>query len=35
MAGMTRVYSFPAYLLLITVAILPGPILIMLTKFAL
>jgi hypothetical protein len=32
MAGMSRIYSFPAYLLLIAVAILPGPILILLSK---
>ena len=32
MAGMSRLYSFPAYLLLIAVAILPGPILVMLSK---
>ncbi len=32
MAGMSRLYSFPAYLLLIAVAILPGPILILLSK---
>ncbi len=33
MAGMSRLYSFPLYLLLISVAILPGPILIMLSKY--
>ena len=33
MAGMSRLYSFPMYLLLISVAILPGPILVMLSKF--
>lgn len=32
MAGMSRLYSFPAYLLLISVAILPGPIVVMLSK---
>jgi hypothetical protein len=29
MAGMSRLYSFPKYLLLIAVAILPGPLLVM------
>jgi hypothetical protein len=33
MAGMCRLYSFPRYLLLISVAILPGAILVMLSKF--
>ena len=33
LAGMSRLYSFPKYLLLIAVAILPGPILIMASKF--
>jgi hypothetical protein len=33
LAGMSRLYSFPKYLLLISVAVLPGPILIMLSKF--
>lgn len=33
MAGMSRLYSFPAYLLLISVAILPGPIVVMLSKY--
>jgi len=32
MAGMSRLYSFPAYFFLISVAILPGPALIMLSK---
>jgi hypothetical protein len=32
MAGMCRLYSFPGYLLLIAVAILPGPILVMLSS---
>ncbi|MDH3411653.1 MAG: hypothetical protein OEM98_04115 [Gammaproteobacteria bacterium] len=32
MAGMSRLYSFPTYLLLISVAILPGPIVVMLSK---
>jgi len=32
MAGMSRLYSFPKYLLLIAVAILPGPILVMLSN---
>ncbi len=32
MAGMSRLYSFPLYFLLISVAILPGPILVMLSK---
>ena len=34
MAGMSRLYVFPRYLLLVSIAILPGPILILLTKFA-
>ncbi len=33
LAGMSRLYSFPKYLLLISVAILPGPILITLSNF--
>jgi hypothetical protein len=33
MAGMCRLYSFPKYFFLILVAILPGPILVMLLKF--
>lgn len=33
MAGMSRLYSFPIYFFLISVAILPGPILVMLSKF--
>lgn len=33
MAGMSRLYTFPRYLSLISVAILPGPILIMLAKY--
>ena len=33
MAGMSRLYSFPMYVFLISVAILPGPILVMLSKF--
>jgi len=33
LAGMSRLYSFPKYLLLIAVAILPGPILITASKF--
>jgi len=33
LAGMSRLYSFPKYLLLIAVAILPGPVLITLSKF--
>jgi len=33
LAGMSRLYSFPKYLLLVSIAILPGPILIMLSKF--
>jgi len=33
MAGMSRLYSFPRYILLISVAILPGPILVTLSKF--
>jgi hypothetical protein len=32
MAGMSRLYSFPLYVFLISVAILPGPILVMLFK---
>ncbi len=32
MAGMSRLYPFPWYFLLISVAILPGPIVVMLTK---
>lgn len=32
MAGMSRLYSFPKYFFLISVAILPGPILFMLSK---
>lgn len=32
MAGMSRLYSFPMYFFLISIAILPGPILIMLSK---
>jgi hypothetical protein len=32
MAGMCRLYSFPRYLLLLTVAILPGPVLVMLSN---
>lgn len=32
MAGMSRLYSFPMYFFLISVAILPGPILFMLSK---
>lgn len=31
-AGMSRLYSFPMYFLLISVAVLPGPILVMLSK---
>lgn len=31
MAGMSRLYSFPKYLLLVALAILPGPVLIMLS----
>jgi hypothetical protein len=31
-AGMSRLYSFPTYLLLLTVAILPGPIVILLSR---
>lgn len=34
MAGMSRLYSFPMYCALISVAILPGPILVMLSTFA-
>jgi hypothetical protein len=33
MAGMSRLYSFPHYLALISVAILPGPVLVMLSKY--
>jgi len=33
MAGMSRLYSFPKYLLLISVAILPGPLLVLLSDF--
>lgn len=33
MAGISRLYSFPMYFFLISVAILPGPILVMLSKF--
>lgn len=33
MAGMSRLYSFPRYLPLISVAILPGPVLVMLSKY--
>lgn len=33
MAGMSRLYSFPVYFFLISVAILPGPILVTLSKF--
>ena len=33
MAGMSQLYSFPKYLLLVSVAVLPGPILITLSKF--
>lgn len=33
MAGMCRLYSFPKYLLLLSIAILPGPVLLMLSKF--
>lgn len=33
MAGMSRLYRFPMYFLLISVAILPGPILVTLSKF--
>lgn len=33
MAGMSRFYTFPMYFLLISVAILPGPILVTLSKF--
>ncbi|MCU7857139.1 MAG: hypothetical protein KZQ79_15870 [Candidatus Thiodiazotropha sp. (ex Lucinoma borealis)] len=32
-AGMSRLYSFPKYLFLISIAILPGPILIMLSSY--
>ena len=31
-AGMSRLYSFPAYFLLISVAILPGPAVILLSQ---
>ncbi|HSS63846.1 MAG TPA: hypothetical protein VLS27_05385 [Gammaproteobacteria bacterium] len=31
-AGISRIYSFPMYLLLISVAILPGPIIVLLSK---
>lgn len=33
LAGMSRLYSFPKYLLLVAVAILPGPVLITLSKY--
>jgi hypothetical protein len=33
MAGMCRLYSFPKYLLLVAVAILPGPVLVMLSNY--
>jgi len=33
MVGMSRLYSFPRYLALISVAILPGPVLVMLSKY--
>ena len=33
MAGISRLYSFPKYVFLISVAILPGPMLVMLSKF--
>ena len=33
MAGTSRLYSFPRYLALISVAILPGPVLVMLSKY--
>ncbi|MDH3672456.1 MAG: hypothetical protein OES46_15080 [Gammaproteobacteria bacterium] len=33
MAGISRLYSFPKYFLLIAIAILPGPILVMLSNF--
>jgi hypothetical protein len=33
LAGMSRLYSFPKYMLLISVAVLPGPILIMLSEY--
>jgi len=33
LAGMSQLYSFPKYLLLVAVAILPGPILITLSQF--
>ena len=33
LAGMSRLYSFPKYMLLIAVAILPGPVLVMLSRF--
>jgi hypothetical protein len=32
MAGLSRLYSFPLYLFLISVAVLPGPILVILSK---
>lgn len=32
MAGLSRLYSFPLYLLAISIAVLPGPIVVMLTK---
>lgn len=32
MAGMSRLYSFPKYLLLVALAILPGPVLVMLSN---
>ena len=32
-AGISRLYSFPKYVLLISLAILPGPILVLLSKF--
>jgi hypothetical protein len=33
MAGISRLYSFPKYVFLVSVAILPGPTLVMLSKF--
>jgi hypothetical protein len=33
MAGMSRLYSFPTYFFLISIAILPGPLLVMLSTF--
>jgi len=33
MAGMSRLYSFPRYFFLVSVAILPSPIVVMLSKF--